>query len=494
MSVRLTGITVRFGETLALDGVDFEARQGEIHALVGENGAGKTTLMRVLYGQVRAQGKVEVEDRQREFRSSADAIAAGVGMVSQHYSVIPELSCLENLILGAEPGWLLSRASARARAEEAARRMGFEFDWDSPASRLGPAGCQKLELLKLLWRGSRTMVLDEPTAMLAPSDSDALFASLRTLADEGACVIVVTHRLPEVLDHCDRATVLRGGRQVGVHDVAGLDAASLAEAIVGAALPDRERAPYRPGAVRLEVRGLRARGYRGDWAVDGADLELRAGEVVGLAGVDGNGQRELLHAISGTLPAEGTLTFDGKDWAAAPTSRRIGGGLRVIPEDRHAEGVVERWDLVANGLIGLQRHPTRSRGAWLDQPAARESARRIAARFQTKHPGLASPMAALSGGNQQRFVAARALDAEPALVLAHQPARGLDIQGAEDVYRGLREAAREGAAVLVVGFDLDELLDHCDRVLVMARGRVHAPPPGAERDRAAIGRLMTEAR
>jgi simple sugar transport system ATP-binding protein len=493
LSVRLSNITVRFGDTLALDGVDFEAHASEIHALVGENGAGKTTLMRVLYGAQRAEGRVEVEGAERHFRSSADAIAAGVGMVSQHYSVIPELTCLENLVLGAEPGWLLRRSAARQAAAQAADRMGFAFDWDSPAGQLGPAGCQKLELLKLLWRKSRTMILDEPTAMLAPADSAALFASLRSLADEGSCVIVVTHRLPEVLQHCQRVTVLRAGRAVGRHEVAGLDASRLAEEIVGRPMGRQRREPASQGPVRLEARGLRARGYRGDWALDGADLTLYEGEVVGLAGVDGNGQRELVQAVAGTLPAEGSVRYDGQDWSRVPTAQRILDGLRVIPEDRHAEAIVEEWSLAENAVVGLQRTPAFANGAWLDRRAAQKAAGRMAGRFATRHGGLGKPMASLSGGNQQRFVAARALDGKPRLVLAYQPARGLDIDATAAVYQGLREAARGGAAVLVVAFDLDELLEFCDRVVVVSRGRIAVPPAGAELDRAVIGRLMTEA-
>ncbi|MCC6403903.1 MAG: ABC transporter ATP-binding protein [Fimbriimonadaceae bacterium] len=493
MTVELHDITVRFGDVVALDGVSFVADQGKIHALVGENGAGKTTLMRVLYGAVVPDaGTIHVAGSRVSFRNSGEAIAAGIGMVSQHYSVIPELTCLENLILGAEPGWALHRGATIQRARELAAKMGYEFDWAASADRLGPAGSQKLEILKLLWRGSRTMILDEPTAMLSPADSEGLFQSLRSLADQGATVIVVTHRLPEVLQHCEQVTVLRGGKQVGAQPVKNLEAASLAELIVGQQVQARNHGSAIPGEPVLEVVGLRAKGYRGDWAVDGADLTLHEGEMVGLAGVDGNGQRELFHALVGTLPSEGTIRFRDEDWSGQGTARRIADGLRLVPEDRHEEGAVDSWSLVENSILGLQRCPGPARAAWLDRTQATAIAQRVTERFATRHGGLDYPISSLSGGNQQRFVAARALEMSPKLVLAFQPSRGLDIRGSEDVFAAIRSECRAGATALIASFDLDELLSQCDRVVVMSRGKIVAPPRGAEMDRSAIGKLMTE--
>ncbi|MGE0000500.1 MAG: ABC transporter ATP-binding protein [Fimbriimonadaceae bacterium] len=493
MKVELRDITVRFDEVVALDGVSFQADEGKIHALVGENGAGKTTLMRVLYGAQRAEaGTIHVGGAQAMFRNSAEAISAGIGMVSQHYSVIPELTCLENLILGAEPGWKVHRSAATQRAKELAAKMGYSFDWNRKADRLGPAGSQKLEILKLLWRDSKIMILDEPTAMLSPADSAALFESLRSLAEQGVTVVVVTHRLPEVLQHCDRVTVLRAGKAVAARSTEGLDAANLAELIVGSHVETGSRGAFEPGPPLLEVSGLRARGYRGDWAVDGADLTVAEGEVVGLAGVDGNGQRELFHALIGSIPSEGRVSLQGADWSSRGTAGRIADGLRVVPEDRHAEGIVDHWSLVENAVLGLQRRDGPSRGPWLDREEALILAGRVAERFSTRHGGLANPIASLSGGNQQRFVAARALELGPKLLLAFQPSRGLDIRGTEDVFAAIRAECRAGAAALVASFDLDELLEQCDRIVVMSRGKISVPPPGAEMDRGAIGKLMTE--
>ncbi len=487
----MTGVTVRFGPVAALSEASFAAERGAIHALVGENGAGKTTLMRVLFGAQRPDsGRVEVDGRPVAFRSSREAIKAGIGMVSQHYSVIPELTCLQNLTLGAEQGWWLDTRSAAARATELAARMGYEFDWHAPSSGLSPAGSQKLEILKLLWRDSKVMVLDEPTAMLSPADSDALYASLASLAGEGATVVVVTHRLPEVLAHCRTVTVLRAGRTVEARPVGETTTDELAGLIVGHEPPRPVTDRATAGAPMFVVEGLRVRGYRGDEAVKGASLTLHQGEVVGLAGVDGNGQRELFQALVGTRPAQGRIELQGETWVGLRPGARLAAGLRLIPEDRHREGIVEDWTLVENAALGLHRRPPLAKGRLTDGPAKLEHAARVADRFATRHGGLGSAIRSLSGGNQQRFVAGRALAMEPKVVLAFQPTRGLDIDGTAKVYAAVREACRAGACALVVSFDLDELLEQCDRVVAVCGGLVREPRPGLERDRREIGRLM----
>ncbi|MFQ3587300.1 MAG: ABC transporter ATP-binding protein [Fimbriimonadaceae bacterium] len=496
--VRMSGIVKRFGSFAAVDGVDLAVRAQTIHAVVGENGAGKTTLMRVLYGALRPDaGSVEVDGKRVAFRNAAEGVRAGIGMVSQHYSILPELTCLENLMLGAEPGLWVDPKKAVPRAQALAERMGFTFDWHADAGGLTPAAAQKLEILKLLWRNVRIMILDEPTAMLSPADGEALFQSMRSLVADGATVLLVTHRLPEVFDYCESVTVLRGGRLVWSTSAAETDPRSLAEAIVGHALAEPDPHPPIPASARvvLAVDGLTVRGVRGDQALKAASLNLREGEIVGIAGVDGNGQRELFGAILGTLPAEsGSVVLLGVDATDMPTAERIRLGLRLIPEDRHAEGVVEDWSLADNSPIGLQRLAPFAEGSRANPSVRFEMAGRIAARFDTRHGGIGKPMRSLSGGNQQRFVAARALCLDPRVVLAFQPARGLDIDATRNVYRGLRQACGEsGAGALVVSFDLDELLEHCDRVVAINAGRIHTPPPGLERDRAEIGRLMVGA-
>jgi general nucleoside transport system ATP-binding protein len=495
----MRGISKRFGQVQALDQVDLAVEAGTISAVVGENGAGKTTLMRALYGAMQPDaGVIHIDGKAVRFSSSAQAIAAGIGMVSQHYSIIPELTCLQNLMLGAEPGWAVRLREATDHAEELARKMGFQFDWHREAAELSPAGAQKLEILKLLWRRARIMILDEPTAMLSPADSDALFGSLRQLVDEGNTVILVTHRLPEVMDYCREVTVLRGGRLIASKPVAETNPAELAELIVGHPVrgqrSETAAAASIDQALLLVVQGLRVQGSRGEEALKGVDLQLRSGEILGIAGVDGSGQRELFHALIGTLrPLSGDIALGGESIVRQNTAQRLRLGIRLIPEDRHEEGVIEAWSLEMNALLGLQRQPEFARGGLLHYGASRGAAEAMASRFNTKHGGLHLPMKSLSGGNQQRFVAGRALYGAPQLILAFQPARGLDIDATRNVYDGMREECRRGAACLVVSFDLDEVLENCDRVAVMNHGRLFLPPPGAERDRHEIGKLMVGA-
>ncbi len=476
----------------ALEDVSLEVEPGTIHAVVGENGAGKTTLMRCLFGVLKPDaGMVEVAGVVREFGSAAEASAAGLGMVSQHYGIVPGLTCLQNLMLGAEEGWAIDGLRAEIRAEALALSLGFEFDWYADAEGLSPAQAQKLEILKLLWRRARIMILDEPTAMLSPPDADALFENLRTLVAKGATAVLVTHRLPEVMNYCSRVTVLRAGRRVADLAVSETSAAELARLIVGGAEMPEPVARGDFGSVRLSVRGLGVVGDRGEAAVREASFEVRAGEVVGLAGVDGSGQRELLEALMGLRYSTGQVAFDGGAVGSMATSERIRLGFRIVPEDRHRQAVIEDWSLELNGGLGMQRRF--ARGMAVDRAGRRDAATAMADRFGTRRGGLGSAMRTLSGGNQQRFVVGRALYGAPALVLAMQPARGLDLAATAAVYRGIRQACLEGAAALVASFDLDELLEHCDRILVMYGGRLASLPAGFERDRERIGRLMVGA-
>jgi general nucleoside transport system ATP-binding protein len=491
----MEGITKRFGPVVALDNVSLSVRRGTIHALVGENGAGKTTLMKILYGAYPAtEGRYSLNNQPKGFRNSAEAIEAGIGMVSQHYSIIGELTCLENLMLGAEPGWLIAKPAATIRANQLADQMGFKFDWDAEASGLSPAGAQKLEILKLLWRDSRIMILDEPTAMLTPQDSDALFASLKSLVAKGATVIVVTHRLPEVIEHCNQVTVLRGGRLVSDEPVDPSEVnlpARLAELIVGHKVTMPERQDPTVGESVLSVKQLEVKGSRGEIAVRGASFELRQGEIVGLAGVDGSGQRELFAALYGSAEvAAGELTLEGKPLPKS-TRDRLSEGICWIPEDRHHQAVIEDWSLDQNAAIGHHSTPPFARGAFVNHAGRRQAAQQIATLFKTKFGDLNDPISSLSGGNQQRFVNARAFMSNPKVILAFQPARGLDIDATRAFYEELSRAVGAGAAALVVSFDLDELLQYVDRILVMNLGEIFEA--GTNRDRIEIGRLMVGA-
>lgn len=491
----MIGITKEFGPTVANSNVSLSVERGTIHALVGENGAGKTTLMRVLYGlHAPETGSIRINGVNIRFRSPREAIAAGIGMVSQHYAIIPELTCLDNLILGAENSWLLSRNEACERATKLASQMGFDFDWNQLAENLSPAGAQKLEILKLLWREAEIMILDEPTAMLAPEDAEALFEKLTILASQGKTIILVTHRLAEVIDHCKRATVLRGGKVVGEVEIDASSVQQLTEMIVGDSdffHQKQEANSNSTGKASLFVSNLSVTGDRKNLAVDSAHFEVNEGEIVGIAGVDGSGQRELFEALLGIRSFTGSATLCGTELSRLSVSSRIANGIRVVPEDRHAQGVIDDWSLSDNAILGLQNLEPISSGAVLNLSARSDVTQRVISRFNTKCDGPHSSMSSLSGGNQQRFVAGRALENNPQLLLAFQPTRGLDIRGTADVYQALRNFCRDDKlAVLVVGFDLDELLENCDRILVVFSGKISSPPQSATKDRQIIGQMM----
>jgi simple sugar transport system ATP-binding protein len=488
----MEGITKRFGALVANDAVDLEVEEGTIHAIVGENGAGKTTLMRVLYCLYRAdEGRVFVNDVEQTFRSPQEALAAGIGMVSQHYAIIPELTCLDNLMLGHEGKWLLDRKGAESRAEELAKQLGFAFDWNREAAELTPASCQKLEILKLLWRKAKVMILDEPTAMLSPEDGDALFENLRKLATDGHTIILVTHRLSEVLENCKRVTVMRAGKKVANALVTQTDSRMLAELIVGEKLSDPEQSQSTPGETVLEVRDLNVSGDRKDAAVRSATFDVRAGEIVGIAGVDGSGQRELVQALMGLRNSSGRIALSGSSLASsAPASERIAMGMALITEDRREEGVILDWPLQENALLGLQRSSFVSNKGVIDASKSKQVGTAVLNRFQTKSEGLSYPMTSLSGGNQQRFVAGRSLYGNPKALIAFQPTRGLDIRGTQDVYAAIRAECEKGMGALIINFDLDDLLKYCDRILVMYSGVINEPPSHLAKDRHAIGRMM----
>jgi len=483
----MRGITKKFGNVIALDNVDLTVQPGHIHAIVGENGAGKTTLMKVLYGAHSAnRGEYELSGTSYKFKNPEAAIAAGVGMVSQHYAIIPELTCLQNLMLGAEPGQIINHLSATQRANQLAAQMGFSFNWHQTAAELSPGQAQKLEILKLLWRNASILILDEPTAMLAPEDAELLYAKLHELTDAGATVIVVTHRLPDVMDHCDEVTVLRGGKLIDSCPVSQTNPSDLAEKMIGLSMTEHTPSQATPGKSLLQVNDVTIKGEKGQDAVKNASFELKAGELVGIAGVDGNGQRELFHALMGLKSVSGQISLEDQSFTALSTQQRIQAGIRLIAEDRHEEAVIESWTIAENAILGLQRMPN----IRAKQP---ELAKAVTEQFPTKFDHVNQPFRDLSGGNQQKIVVARALQQDPKVILAFQPTRGIDLYVADLVYQGLIRATREGATVLVVSFDLDELMTYCDRILVMNHGVLSEVPPEFRTDRQAIGRMMVGA-
>lgn len=490
----MRGISKYFGSVAALENVDLTVQPGHIHAIVGENGAGKTTLMKVLYGaHPPSNGEMKLNGQPIHFRNPKEAIAAGVGMVSQHYAIIPELTCLQNLILGAEPSSIINESKAIVRANELANQMGFKFNWNQEASELSPGQAQKLEILKLLWRNAKVLILDEPTAMLAPEDADLLYAKLHELAESGSTILVVTHRLPDVMEHCDEVTVLRSGKLIDSCAVSQTNPAELAEKMIGQSVSEHSPIFCTPGETILEIKDATIKGDKGQDAVKGASFELRAGELVGIAGVDGSGQRELFHALMGLKPASGEFLLLNKNLNALSTRERIQAGLRLVAEDRHDEAVIEPWSIADNAMLGLQRTSGILKGQSIDRNRQNELAASVTERFPTKFDNVNQPFRDLSGGNQQKVVVARALEQDPKVILAFQPTRGIDLYVADLVYQGLIKATREGAAVLVVSFDLDELMTYCDRILVMNNGILSTVPSELRHDRQAIGRLMVGA-
>ena len=488
----MRGVTKTFGAFKALDDVSLAVMPQTIHAVVGENGAGKTTLMRVLFGAVRADaGELRVRGAAKVYRNQREASSDRIGMVSQHYGIIPELTNLQNLMLGAEPGGVLDMRRATERAEALATRLGFQFSWTRPSSELSTAAAQKLEILKLLWREAEILILDEPTSMLSPQDSDSLFASLRQLVEQGATVIVVTHRIGEVLTHCDHVTVLRGGKGVADQPVQGVSSSQLAEMIVGHAVTLPEPRELPDSAPAFQVNELTVTDADSRPVLRDVSFMLRKGEVVGLAGVDGNGQRELFESLFGIrLPTTGKILLDGQDITEHSPAQRLAAGMRIVPEDRHEQAVIEEWSVEDNVALGHQRGLA-CQGAMVDRGRTRELATAAVDMFTARVQSVDQPIAGLSGGNQQRVVVARSLLGDVKVLLAFQPSRGLDVDATSRVYQALRDHG--DLCALVVSFDLDELLQFCDRVLVAHHGRISEPGPGQARDRTAIGSLMVGA-
>ncbi|MEE1939387.1 ABC transporter ATP-binding protein [Streptomyces sp. TRM 70361] len=498
-AVELTGITKRFPGVVANHDIHLSVRKGTVHAIVGENGAGKSTLMKILYGMQKPdEGTIAVDGERVSLADPGDAIERGIGMVHQHFMLADNLTVLENTVLGGEKLHGIG-AKARARIREISDTYGLGVRPDAYVEDLGVADRQRVEILKVLYRGARTLILDEPTAVLVPQEVDALFANLRELKAEGLTVIFISHKLGEVLSVADDITVIRRGTTVASVEPADVTARQLAELMVGTELPSPEtRESTVTDTPMLQVDGLTLTedgGVDGARTVlDGITFTIRKGEVLGLAGVEGNGQTELIQALIGTRrPDGGTVTLAGEDVTAWPTRRRREGGIGYIPEDRHRHGLLLEAPLWENRILGHVTEPPNSRGVWLDLKAARADTERIVAEYDVRTPGIDVTAASLSGGNQQKLIVGREMSHQPRLLIAAHPTRGVDVGAQAQIWDQIRAARRDGLAVLLISADLDELIGLSDTLRVMYRGRLVADADPATITPEALGSAMTGA-
>jgi simple sugar transport system ATP-binding protein len=494
--VSLRGIVKRYPGVTAVDGVDLDVAPGSVHALAGENGAGKTTLMRILYGMTRPDaGEMRVDGEPFAPRGAREALARGVGMVHQHFMLVPTLTVRENAVLGDEPcraGGLLDRAAARRRVEETAARFGLDLDPDARAERLSVGEKQRLEILKVLLRGARVLILDEPTAVLVPSEARTLLRTVRGLAREGATVLFITHRLREVMEHADAVTVLRRGAVEWTGPASGTTEAELARRMVGREPAARDPAPRRgPGRVVLSLRDASEIPVPGaEPRLRGATLDVRAGEIVGVAGVEGNGQRELAELVAGLRPHRGEVVLAGSRAGRGAPGERRRLGLAHVPEDRLGAGLIADFTVAENLILGRHREARFRRRGALDRAAVRAHARERIHAFDVRPPDPDAAAASLSGGNQQKVVIAREAEGSPGLLLAAHPTRGVDVGAREAIHSALLELREAGSGVLLLSADLPEILHLSDRIVVLYGGRVTATFARGEADEETLGLHM----
>ncbi len=476
-AVELAGITKRFPGVVANSDINITVHRGTVHALVGENGAGKSTLMKTLYGMHQPdEGTIIIEGREVTFHSPADAIAVGIGMVHQHFMLADNLTVWENIVLGSEPtaGGRLDARGARDRIDEIGRRYGLTVDSGALVESLGVGARQRVEILKVLYRGARILILDEPTAVLVPQEVDELFGNLQELKSEGLTIIFISHKLDEVRAIADEITVIRRGTTVGTADPKNVTNRQLAEMMVGAALPVPElRESTVTDRVVLELTGVGVAAPDGRDLLSEISLTIHAGEVLGIAGVEGNGQSELVDTIMGIRPlAAGTIRLGDRDIGNAPTAARREAGVGFIPEDRHRQGLILEGTLWENRVLGHQTRRPSARGFLIDRAAAKADTRRIVEQFDVRTPGIDVTAASLSGGNQQKLIVGREMSEDPVLLIASHPTRGVDIGAQAAIWEHLRNARAAGLAVLLISADLEELIGMSDRLTVILRGRL----------------------
>ncbi|MGW7268360.1 ABC transporter ATP-binding protein [Streptomyces sp. NPDC054842] len=514
-AVELAGITKRFPGVVANHDIHLKVRKGTVHALVGENGAGKSTLMKILYGMQKPdEGTIAVDGTQVAFSSPADAIARGIGMVHQHFMLADNLTVLENVVLGSEKLFGIG-GRARRKIVELSERYGLGVRPDVLVEELGVADRQRVEILKVLYRGARILILDEPTAVLVPQEVDALFANLRELKAEGLSVIFISHKLGEVLSVADDITVIRRGTTVGTAVPAETTPRQLAELMVGSELPTPETAESTVtdrAVIEVEDLTVLAKGSvttgkgsasllmdqveRGAvrLVLDHVSFTIHAGEVMGIAGVEGNGQTELIDALIGLKGADsGVIRFAGEDITAWATRKRREGGIGYIPEDRHRHGLLLEAPLWENRILGHVTERPNAKGVWLDPKGAQADTRRIVEEYDVRTPGIDVTAASLSGGNQQKLIVGREMSHNPRFLIAAHPTRGVDVGAQAQIWDQIRAARREGLAVLLISADLDELIGLSDTLRVIYNGKLVADADPATITPEELGSAMTGA-
>ncbi|RME48994.1 MAG: ABC transporter ATP-binding protein [Chloroflexi bacterium] len=494
----MRGIVKRFPGVLANDHIDFDVHAGEVHALLGENGAGKSTLMKILYGLYQPdEGQILLNGEPVQLTSPADAIRLGIGMIHQHFMLVPSLTVAENVALGlpSSRGLLTDLDRVSLRIQELAGVYGLQVDPAAHVWQLSVGEQQRVEILKTLYRGASLLILDEPTAVLTPQEVDELFVTLRQMARDGHALIFITHKLREVFAISDRVTVLRDGRVVGRVATEETNRSELARMMVGREIIERwEKPPARPGPVILDVSNLHCESDKGTPALRGVSFQVRAGEILGIAGVSGNGQRELAEVIAGLREATaGHIRLAGQDLTNQPPDKIIAAGLAYIPEERLTMGVIQDFSVAENAILETHTSPDLTNGPFLNLEAIRRHTARLIRDYDVRTPGQETPAKNLSGGNIQKLILARELSREPRVLVAAQPTRGVDIGATEYIHRRLIEQRNQGTAILLISEDLDEIQSLSDRIAVMYEGEIVGEVPAEEADVEELGLMMAGA-
>jgi ABC-type uncharacterized transport system ATPase subunit len=500
LAIEMEGISKRFAGVVANEAVDFSAREGEVHALIGENGAGKSTLMSILTGLYRPDaGSIAIHGDPVQLKSPRDSISRGIGMVYQHFMLVETFTVAENVMLGLQhQRTVLDASSVERELIQLSMQYGLEVDPKARIWQLSVGEQQRVEILRLLHRGTKVLILDEPTAVLTPQEADRLIRTLRDMATNGYCVIFISHKLDEVMAVADRVSVMRRGKMVATLETATTDRHTMARLMVGRELAgqlehpaDEGRSHRIPGVPVLQLRGLCATGDKGVPALSEISLDVRAGEILGIAGVAGNGQRELAEVITGLRRSNGgSVRVDGRDVTNRSPAEIVRSGVAHVPEDRIATGLAPRLDVASNAILRDYANPPLAKGPFLIPRAIAAFADRLIAEYDVKTPGRRAKVATLSGGNQQKLLIARELSGEPTVVVAVHPTRGVDV-GATETIHGLLDAQRQrGAAVLLISEDLDELNALSDRIAVLYDGRVMGVVDVETSDTEQIGLMM----